>query len=63
MNLAVPFAGYFLMVLIFMYGGRRRRSFGEASQVAAGTIITLLCLGAILWFLSMVLWQFAHVEN
>jgi hypothetical protein len=63
MNLSVPFAGYFLMVFIIMFGGRKRRSFSQATQAAAGITITLLCIGAILWFLSAVASQIISAKN
>jgi hypothetical protein len=63
MNLSVPFAGYFLMVLIIMFGGRRRRSFTQASQAAAGITISLLCVGAILWLLGAVISQMVNAQN
>jgi len=63
MNLSVPVAGYFLMVLIIMFGGRKRRSFTQASHAAAGITITLLSLGAILWLLSAVISQMVNAKN
>jgi hypothetical protein len=63
MDLSVPFAGYFLMVLIIMFGGRKKRSFTQASQAAAGITVTLLCTGAILWFLSAVISQIVNAGN
>ena len=63
MNLAFPMAGYFLAVRIIMFGGRTRRSFMQASHVAAAITITLLCIGAILWFLSVVVSQLTNAEN
>lgn len=55
MNLGVPVAGYFLTVLIIMFGGRKRRSFADANYAAAAVTITILCLGAIGWFLSNII--------
>lgn len=63
MNLAVPMAGYFLAVIILMFGGRKRRSFMQASQVAAGITVTLMSVGAIAWFLYAVIWQLINAEN
>jgi hypothetical protein len=63
MNLSVPFAGYFLMVLIIMFGGRKRRSFTQASQAAAGITVSLLCIGAILWLLGAVVSQMVNAKN
>lgn len=62
MNLTVPVAGYFLTVLILMFGGRKRRSFAHANYTAAGVIVTILCLGAIAWFLSVVISNFLNTE-
>jgi hypothetical protein len=63
MNFSAPLAGYFLMVFIIMFGGRRRRTFTDASQAAAGMIITLLFVGAIVWFLSLIISQLMNAEN
>lgn len=63
MNLSVPFAGYFLMVLIIMFGGRKRRSFTQASHAAAGITISVLCVGAILWFLAAVISQMLSAQQ
>ena len=63
MSLAVPLAGYFLAVLVIMFGGRKRRSFAKASQTAAGIAVTAFCVGAIVWFLSAVIWQLINAEN
>jgi galactitol-specific phosphotransferase system IIC component len=63
MNLSFPFAGYLLMVLIIMFGGRKRRSFSQAFQAAAGVTITLLCMGAILWLLGVAISQMVNVKN
>jgi len=63
MNYSVPLAGYFLMVFIIMFGGRRRRTFTDASQLAAGMIITLLFVGAIVWFMSLTISQLMNAEN
>jgi len=63
MTYAFPVAGYFVMVLIIMFGGRKRRPFGQASQAAAGVIITVLSLGAILWFLSAVILELVSVGH
>ena len=63
MNLAVPVAGYFLTVLIIMFGGRKRRSFVHANYTAATMTITILCLGAIAWLMIAVIFRFLNVEN
>lgn len=63
MNLALPVAGYFLTVLIFMFGGRKRRSVAHANHAAAGVTLIILCLGAIAWFLTAVISQFLNAEN
>lgn len=57
MSYTLPLAGYGLMVLIIMFGGKKRRPFTQASQAAAGVVITLLSLGAILWFVTAVISQ------
>jgi hypothetical protein len=62
MNLTVPLAGYMLAVLILMFGGRRRRSFSQASQAAAGLTVMLLSIGAILWLVCMVVAHLAHAN-
>jgi hypothetical protein len=56
-------AGYFLTVLIIMFGGRKRRSFAHANYAAAGMTITILCLGAIVWILSAVISRLLNAEN
>ena len=63
MNLAVPLAGYFLAVLILMFGVRKRRSFNQAGQAAAGITVTLLSVGAIVWVLYAVIWQLLNAEK
>ena len=63
MNLAVPVAGYFLAVLIIMFGGRKRRSFAHANYRAAGATVTILCLGAVAWFLAVVISQCLNAQN
>lgn len=49
MILSVPVAGYFLLVLIIMFGGRKRRPFNVASQTAAGVFVTSFALTALVW--------------
>ena len=63
MNLAVPLAGYFLAVLILMFGVRKRRSFNQAGQAAAGITVTLLSVGAIVWVLYAVICQLLNAEK
>jgi len=63
MNLAVPVAGFFLTVLIIMFGGRKRRSLEHASYAAAGLTITILALGAIVWLMTAVISQFLNADN
>ena len=58
-----PIAGYLLMILIIMFGGRKRRTLREASHVTAGTVLTLLYLSAILWFLSVTVLQLLSAEH
>ena len=55
MNLTIPLATYFLIVLIIMFGGRRRRSFSHATRAAAGMTISVFCMGAIVWLLGAVI--------
>ncbi|HET9788016.1 MAG TPA: hypothetical protein VFP47_12810 [Pyrinomonadaceae bacterium] len=62
MNFTVPLAGYFLAVLIIMFGGRKRRSFMHASQTAAGIVITLLSIGAIVWFVGTIISQIINAK-
>jgi hypothetical protein len=45
-------SGYLLLTLAFMFGGRERRAFNVASHAAAATLITLLCLASLLWFIG-----------
>jgi hypothetical protein len=63
MNLAVPVAGYLVAVLIIMFGGRKRRSFSHANYAVAGVTITILCLGALAWFLGAVISQLLNIED
>lgn len=63
MNLTVPMTGYALTILIIMFGGKKRRSFVQASHAAAGMAIALLCLGAIAWFLSIVISRLINAES
>jgi bacteriorhodopsin len=63
MNVAVPLAGYFFAILIIMFGGRKKRSFSQASQAAAGITVTLLSVGAIVWLLYTVIWQLINAQN
>lgn len=63
MNLAIPVAGYFLAVLIIMFGGRKRRSFAHANHAAAGMTVALFCLGAITWLLILVISHIMNAEN
>jgi hypothetical protein len=51
------------MVLVIMFGGRKRRSFTQAGQAAAGITITLFCIGAIVWFMSAVISQIVNAKN
>jgi len=38
---SVPVAGYLLVILIIMFGGRKRRTFRQASHATAGSVLTL----------------------
>jgi hypothetical protein len=62
MLLSVPFAGYSVIVLVIMFGGRERRSFSQASQAAAGITVTALSLGAIVWLLSAVVSRLLNAD-
>jgi hypothetical protein len=52
MDYATPLAGYLLLTLVIMFGGRKRRTFTHASHTAAATLIGTLCLASLLWFFS-----------
>jgi hypothetical protein len=44
--------GYGFLTLALMFGGRRRRSFIEASHTAAALVVGTLCLVALLLFVA-----------
>ena len=50
MDYTTPLAGYLLLVGVIMFGGRHRRTFAQASHAAAGTVVGLLLLVSLLWF-------------
>lgn len=52
MDYATPLGGYLLLTLVIMFGGRKRRTFAQASHAAAGMLIGLLCLASLLLFAS-----------
>lgn len=52
MDYATPLAGYLLLTLVIMFGGRKRRTFTHASHTAAGMLIGTLCIASLLWFFS-----------
>jgi len=52
MDNSAPLAGYLLIVLVIMFGGRKRRTFTQASHAAAAMTIGMLCLASLLWFIS-----------
>ena len=58
-----PLAGYFLLVSMIMFGGRKKRQFSQASQAAAGVVVTLLSLASILWFLCAFISQLVSAEH
>jgi predicted CDP-diglyceride synthetase/phosphatidate cytidylyltransferase len=60
---SVPVAGYLLVILIIMFGGRKRRTFRQASHATAGSVLTLFYLSAILWFLSVIILQLLSAEH
>lgn len=45
---ALPTA-FLLLTAILMFGGKKRRSIGEASHTAAGIIVTVLLICSIFW--------------
>ncbi len=45
-------SGFVFLTLALMFGGRKRRSFAEASHAAAGFTIGVLCLAALLVFIT-----------
>jgi len=47
----VAVGGFMFLTLALMFGGRRRRSFVEASHKAAGFIVAIFCLTAIAVFI------------
>ena len=52
MDYATPLAGYLLLTFMIMFGGRKRRTFAQASQAAAGMLVGTLFLLSLLWFAS-----------
>lgn len=52
MDYTTPLAGYLLLVGVIMFGGRQRRTFAQASHAAAGTVVGLLFLVSLFWFLG-----------
>lgn len=57
MDYATPLAGYLLLTLVIMFGGKKRRTFDQASHAAAGMLIGLLCLASLLLFASGALYH------
>jgi hypothetical protein len=49
---AAALSGFMFFTLALMFGGRRRRSFAEASHTAAGFTVGILCLAALLVFIT-----------
>jgi uncharacterized iron-regulated membrane protein len=45
-------AGFIFLIVALMFGGKRRRSFAEATHTAAGLTVGTLCLAALLTFLT-----------
>jgi hypothetical protein len=60
MDYVTPLAGYLLTVLVIMFGGRKRRTFGQASYAAAAMLVGTLCLASLLWFISGAI---SHLSN
>jgi site-specific recombinase len=45
-------SGFIFLTLVLMFGGRKRRSFAEASHKAAALIVGILCMAALLVFIT-----------
>ena len=52
MSEAAPLYGFIFLTLVIMFGGRKRRSFAEASHAAAAFVIGSLCLMALAVFIT-----------
>jgi ABC-type cobalamin transport system permease subunit len=52
MNETGALAGYVFFTLALMFGGRRRRSFNEASRMTAAFTLGILCLAALTLFIA-----------
>ena len=52
MSDAAALSGFIFLTLALMFGGRKRRSFAEASHRAAAFIVCILCLAALLVFIT-----------
>jgi hypothetical protein len=52
MDYATPLAGYLLLTFMIMFGGRKRRTFVQASHAAAGMLVGTFFLVSLLWFVS-----------
>jgi uncharacterized iron-regulated membrane protein len=52
MSNAAPLSGFIFLTLVLMFGGRKRRSFAEASHRAAGFILGVLWLAALVLFIT-----------
>lgn len=52
MSEAAPLSGFIFLTLVIMFGGRKRRSFAEATHAAAAFIVGILCLMALAVFIT-----------
>ena len=52
MSGAAALSGFILLTLALMFGGRKQRSFAEASHTAAAFLVGILCLAALLVFIT-----------
>ena len=52
MSDAFALSGFTFLTLALMFGGRKRRSFAEASHTAAACVVGVLCVAALLIFIS-----------
>jgi hypothetical protein len=49
---AAALSGFIFLTLALMFGGRKQRSFAEASQTAAAFVVGILCLAALVVFIT-----------
>lgn len=58
MTYSTPLAGYLVITLIIMFGGKRRRELAEASVTAAGVYVVALFTTSILWMMCLIVYRF-----